>query len=79
MPSIYQLKPAFQKLLRPIVNLLAKMGISPNQITVLAIVLSIAAGAWVYYSSGSQTALLCIPILLFVRMALKRKDKTKYI
>jgi CDP-diacylglycerol---glycerol-3-phosphate 3-phosphatidyltransferase len=44
MPSIYQLKPAFQNLLRPIVRWLAKVGVTANQVTILATFLSIAGG-----------------------------------
>jgi CDP-diacylglycerol---glycerol-3-phosphate 3-phosphatidyltransferase len=40
MPSIYQLKPAFQNLLRPFVQLLYKSGITANQVTLLAMLIS---------------------------------------
>nr|MBP7218142.1 CDP-alcohol phosphatidyltransferase family protein [Acinetobacter sp.] len=36
MPSIYQLKPAFQNLLRPSVQWLYAKHISANQVTLLA-------------------------------------------
>ena len=42
MPSIYDIKPGFQKLLRPITKFLAGKGITPNQVTVAAAVLSIS-------------------------------------
>ena len=35
MPSIYQLKPMFQRLLRPLVRGLARAGISANQVTLV--------------------------------------------
>ena len=42
MPTIYQLKPAFQNLLRPIVRRLAAAGVTANQVTLAAFVLSVA-------------------------------------
>ncbi|CCH98641.1 hypothetical protein MICAB_510005 [Microcystis aeruginosa PCC 9717] len=41
MITIYQLKPAFQKILSPLVKQLAKQGITANQITTSAAVLSL--------------------------------------
>ena len=45
MPSIYDLKPRFQALLRPISNGLVRIGATANQVTVLALLLSCAVGA----------------------------------
>jgi len=44
--SIYDLKPAFQALWRPLVRRLAAAGVTANQVTVLAALASIAVGAW---------------------------------
>ena len=44
MPSIYQLKPAFQGLLRPLVNALARAGVTANQVTLFAIVVCAVVG-----------------------------------
>jgi len=74
MASIYQLKPAFQSLLRPLVTSLARMGVTANQITVSAVLLSIAMGAWLALAPDSRTALLAVPAVLFVRMALNAID-----
>ena len=41
MPSIYQLKPAFQNLLRPFVQKLFNIGITANQVTLLAMFISL--------------------------------------
>jgi CDP-diacylglycerol--glycerol-3-phosphate 3-phosphatidyltransferase len=73
MPSIYGLKPRFQNLLRPLTNALARAGVSANQVTLSAMVTSLAAGAVIFYSR-SQRALLLLPIILFVRMALNAID-----
>ena len=42
MPTIYQLKPAFQNLLRPLVRSLAAAGVTANQVTVAAFVRRVA-------------------------------------
>src|SRR5688572_2262220 len=44
MPSIYDLKPRFQALLRPLITRLAAWGWTPNRVTALALVLSILVG-----------------------------------
>lgn len=74
MPSIYQLKSKFQDLLRPIVNKLASIGITPNQITIFAAILSIAVGLFVGLNSQLKWIYLLIPAALFIRMALNAID-----
>lgn len=73
MPSIYQLKPAFQSLLRPIVSALARLGVTANQITIAAALLSFAAGALIAWKR-SGPMLLVVPVVLFARMALNAMD-----
>jgi len=74
MPTIYQLKPSFQNILRPFVNILAKFGVTPNQVTILALILSISTGLVIYLTDFVQWTLLALPIVLFVRMALNAID-----
>jgi len=74
MPSIYELKPKFQALLRPLVVALARAGVTANQVTVAAMVLSVGVGAALWRFPGSRAALLAVPIALFVRMALNAVD-----
>ena len=74
MPTIYDLKPAFQRLLHPLCNHLARKGISPNQLTLGAAVLSIAQGLWLTLAPGARLALLVLPLVLFLRMALNAID-----
>ena len=38
MPSVYDLKPKFQSLLRPLINTLARIGVTPNMVTIAALV-----------------------------------------
>jgi CDP-diacylglycerol---glycerol-3-phosphate 3-phosphatidyltransferase len=73
MPSIYGLKPKFQSLLRPVTNAIARAGITANQVTLLAMALSFAAGAAIFHLR-SQRSLLLLPAVLFVRMALNAID-----
>jgi CDP-diacylglycerol---glycerol-3-phosphate 3-phosphatidyltransferase len=77
MISIYQLKPAFQNLLRPIATGLAKAGVTANQVTVLAMLISIGLGAWLTYavvSGQSNVWFALIPIWFFLRMAFNAID-----
>jgi len=73
MPSVYDLKPKFQSLLRPIVGAMARVGVTANQVTVGAMLLSFAAGAAIYFSRDMHILLL-LPLVLFVRMALNAID-----
>jgi len=74
MASIYDLKPKFQNLLRPLCARLARGGVTANQVTVAAAVLSIAAGAAIAATHGARWALILLPVALFVRMALNAID-----
>lgn len=74
MASIYDLKPRFQALLRPTANWLAECGITANQVTVAAGLLSLAAGGLIALFPESRGVLLLIPAVLFVRMALNAID-----
>jgi CDP-diacylglycerol--glycerol-3-phosphate 3-phosphatidyltransferase len=74
MASIYDLKPAFQNLLRPQVRVLAAAGVTPNQVTVIALMLSLLAGALIVLFPRSQWPLLLVPVVLLKRMALNAID-----
>lgn len=74
MPSIYDLKPRFQALLRPLVRTFAQAGVSANQITVAAMVLSLMIGALIALRPGARWPLLLVPMGLFLRMALNAVD-----
>ena len=71
---MYALKPAFQRLLRPGVRLLARAGVTANQVTLSACVLSIALGLFLTFRLPSPRWLLALPVFLFVRMALNAID-----
>jgi CDP-diacylglycerol--glycerol-3-phosphate 3-phosphatidyltransferase len=72
MISVYQLKPKFQALLQPLLQRMRKWGVSPNLLTLLGILLSLAMGIYALY--GDRTiALILMPIVL-LRMALNALD-----
>jgi len=74
MASVYNLKPRFQGLLRPLSNRLAAAGVTPNQVTLAAMMLSLAAGTVVALFPDRRWPLLLIPLVLFLRMALNAID-----
>ncbi|MCK5663055.1 MAG: CDP-alcohol phosphatidyltransferase family protein, partial [Thiotrichaceae bacterium] len=74
MVTVYDLKQKFQNLLRPAVSKLAEKGYTPNQLTWAALLLSILSGVFLALSSGAALALICIPFILFIRMALNAMD-----
>lgn len=73
MPTLYALKSRFQTLLRPLVASLFRAGVTANQITVLAAVVSCLVGAAVVWADRVE-AFLLLPVWLFVRMALNAMD-----
>jgi CDP-diacylglycerol---glycerol-3-phosphate 3-phosphatidyltransferase len=74
MITIYDLKPAFQRLLRPCTAMLASKGVTANQVTWAALALSLFGGLALYLSKGAGWSLLLLPVILFVRMALNAID-----
>ncbi|MES3021968.1 MAG: CDP-alcohol phosphatidyltransferase family protein [Pseudomonadota bacterium] len=72
--SIYQLKPKFQQLLSPFIKGLMRLGITPNQVTVLAMLLSLAYGAALALMPGCAALWLGLPFFLFLRMTLNAID-----
>ena len=72
--SIYELKPRFQALLRPMTAALYRAGVTANQVTVAACVVSLALGAWLALDAASPRVFLAVPLWLFARMALNAID-----
>jgi CDP-diacylglycerol--glycerol-3-phosphate 3-phosphatidyltransferase len=71
MPSVYDLKPAFQKMLRPAVRRLAAWSVTANQLTVAACLLSLG---FAYALTVHPMLWLWLPLFLFARMALNAMD-----
>lgn len=77
MLSIYELKPAFQNLLRPLVKRLYGFGITANHVTISTMLLSLALSLYIYFHYKTQPAsalLLLIPFWMFLRMAFNAID-----
>lgn len=72
--TVYDLKPRFQALLRPLTVTMAARGITANQVTVAAVVLSMVGGGLLALYPTRPFALLLIPLILLVRMALNAID-----
>ena len=71
--TIYDLKPAFQNLLRPLVKMLNRMGTTPNQITIFTFFISVLYSYFLYLAPESLLMLL-LPLFFFSRMALNAMD-----
>ncbi len=74
MATTYDLKPRFQALLRPVCGALARAGVTANQVTVAAALLSAAGGAAILWLPEARWPLLALPVVLFLRMALNAID-----
>lgn len=74
MLSVYQLKPRFQALLRPLVERLYARGVSANQVTLGACLLSLAVAALVAAFATHPWLFALIPLWMFLRMALNAID-----
>jgi len=74
LPSVYDLKPKFQALLRPIVNSLARAGVTANQVTITAVILSFIGGAFIAWKPHATWPFLVLPLVLFLRMGLNAID-----
>jgi len=71
LPTLYDLKPRFQGVLRPLVARLASAGVTANQVTVAAGAASIGLGAGLAVEHRGWGLL---PFFLVVRMALNAMD-----
>ena len=70
--SIYALKSRFQDLLRPLVRLLFRIGVTANQVTLTACVVSVAIGALLVRAPRPWFA--AVPVWMFLRMGLNAVD-----
>ncbi|HEY7182866.1 MAG TPA: CDP-alcohol phosphatidyltransferase family protein [Blastocatellia bacterium] len=74
MASIYDLKPRFQNLLRPLAPSLTRLGVTPNLITWAALIGSISAGSLVWLAGDRAAVMALLPAWLLIRMALNALD-----
>lgn len=74
MLSIYQLKPRFQNLLRPGVQRLFDRGVSANQVTLAAGIISLLLGILLSVFISHVWLFALIPLWMLLRMALNAVD-----
>lgn len=72
--TIYDLKPRFQALLRPLVRRLYGWGVTANQVTLCACFISTALGLWLYAARPDHRGFLLVPLWMFLRMAFNAVD-----
>jgi len=72
--SIYGLKPRFQALLRPLTGALFRLGVTANQVTLAACIVSVALGALLTAMPERPALFLFVPVWFFVRMAFNAID-----
>lgn len=72
--TLYDIKPAFQALLRPACRWLAAAGVTANQVTIAAVLLSFTTGAALVLLHEQRWALFLLPAALLLRMALNALD-----
>lgn len=74
MPTVYALKPGFQKLLRPWARHLVANGVTANEVTLVAGALSTGTGVLLWSIATPRGWFLIVPAVLFTRMALNALD-----
>lgn len=72
--SIYALKPRFQSLLRPLTAGLARAGVTANQVTLAACIVSLLVAGFVAWRSAERWPFLLVPLWMFARMAFNAID-----
>jgi CDP-diacylglycerol--glycerol-3-phosphate 3-phosphatidyltransferase len=73
--SLYQFKSQFQSLLRPLVVWLHGVGVTANQVTVLACLISVVLGSVLYLSRGLDPHWFAlIPLWMLLRMGMNAMD-----
>jgi CDP-diacylglycerol---glycerol-3-phosphate 3-phosphatidyltransferase len=74
VPTLYDIKPAFQKLLRPLAAALVGLGLTANMVTLGAAALSLVTGAALAIGHASPAVFWILPLALIIRMALNAID-----
>lgn len=74
MISIYKIKPQFQRVLTPILEVMHRKHITANQITVSACILSVIIAALFWFADSNKWFYLALPVGLLLRMALNALD-----
>ena len=74
MASVFDIKPAFQRLLRPLSALLHRAGVTPNQLTAATLAGSLGMGLWLTFAHDPVIPLVALPAFLLLRMAANALD-----
>jgi CDP-diacylglycerol--glycerol-3-phosphate 3-phosphatidyltransferase len=74
MASVYDLKPRFVALLRPVAAKLAAAGVTANAVTLAAMIGSVAVGILLAWWPTCLRLWLILPVFLFLRMAANAID-----
>jgi CDP-diacylglycerol--glycerol-3-phosphate 3-phosphatidyltransferase len=74
MISTYKIKPKFQQMLMPLLKMLRNMGVSPNALTLMAVLLSFVIGYLFWSSAEHHSYFLFVAIGLLLRMMLNALD-----
>lgn len=72
--SIYDMKPRFQALLRPVAGALAASGVTANAVTAAAMAGSLVLGGALLVRRDVPALYLLLPLWMFIRMALNAID-----
>jgi CDP-diacylglycerol--glycerol-3-phosphate 3-phosphatidyltransferase len=71
---IYSVKPAFQKMLKPLESFFIRNKVHPTTINFMALFIAILGGLALYFSDKQVLLLIYIPFMAFFRMALNALD-----
>lgn len=74
MPTLYDVKPAFVRSLEPAIVLCQRRGVTPNALTLAALLLSAGMGAALALAPAERRVLGAVAVFLLVRMALNAMD-----
>jgi glycerol-3-phosphate cytidylyltransferase len=72
--SLSYLKPRFQRALRPLTAIIARAGITANQVTLAALFGSLIVGALLAINHKTPAIFALLPVWLFIRMGLSTID-----
>ncbi|GGX33175.1 CDP-alcohol phosphatidyltransferase family protein [Undibacterium squillarum] len=72
--SVYQLKPAFQRSLQPLLQWLLRSGVHPNHITLGALAICIIYGAALICWPAQKALWIIYPLMMLLRMMLNALD-----
>lgn len=74
LKTLYDIKPAFVRLLDPLVGVFARRGVTPNQLTAAALALSFAGGSALWVAPERRAVWIAVAFALLVRMGLNAVD-----